>query len=157
MLTKRFEFDWVLINELAVGPAPRTERHIKTLIDNGFRGILSLCSENEVSPPPIPSNNIVSRRCVLPDHSYGRDPTDDEITSALQELKYLKSCGPVYVHCKAGIERSPLICIGWLTMEKGLSVQSALDYLMRAHPGTNPLSSHLMMLEKTLVKRGSMQ
>lgn len=152
MLSSKFQFSWVLVDELAVGPAPRTENHIELLINAGIKGILSLCSEDEAAQPKIPAGIIVHRRVILPDHSYNREPTLNEINSTLSELKYLKSVGPVYVHCKAGVERSPLICIAWLAIEKKLSIQTALDYLMQVHPGTNPLPKHLMILEKQLIK-----
>ena len=155
MLSNKFNFDWVLINELAVGPAPRKQHHIELLISAGIKGIMSLCSEDEVTQPEIPANKIQHRRIILPDHSYGRKPTVVEINSTLRELKQLKSFGPVFVHCKAGIERSPLICIAWLAMEKNLSIQNALDYLMQVHPGTNPLASHLMIIEELLDQKGN--
>ena len=153
MLPSKFNFDWVLIDELAVGPAPRKQHHVELLVSAGITGIMSLCSQDEVPQPEIPANKIQHRRIILPDHSYGREPTVNEINSTLRELKQLKSIGPVFVHCKAGIERSPLICIAWLAMEKNLSIQSALDYLMRVHPGTNPLASHLMIIEELLAKK----
>ena len=154
MLPSKFQFDWVLIDELAVGPAPRKQHHIELLISAGIKGILSLCSEDEVPQPEIPANQLHHRRIILPDHSYNREPSVNEISSTLHELKQLKSKGPVFVHCKAGIERSPLICIAWLAMEKNLSIQTALDYLMQVHPGTNPLANHLMIIEELLTKKG---
>jgi len=153
MLPSKFNFDWVLIDELAVGPAPRKQRHIELLISAGIKGILSLCSEDEVSQPEVSANQLKHRRIILPDHSYNREPSVNEISSTLHELKQLKSKGPVFVHCKAGIERSPLICIAWLAMEKNLSIQTALDYLMQVHPGTNPLANHLMIIEELLAKK----
>lgn len=155
MLPSKFYFDWVLIDELAVGPAPRKQHHIELLINAGIKGILSLCSEDEVPQPEMSANQLQHRRIILPDHSYNREPSVNEISSALHELKQLKSIGPVFVHCKAGIERSPLICIAWLAMEKNLSIQSALDYLMQVHPGTNPRANHLMIIEELLTKKVS--
>ena len=146
--TSYFKFDWILVGEIAVGPAPRKAKHLDLLASAGIKCILSLCSEEEVSPPEITDYKITSRRVILPDHTYGRDPTIEEFESALDELKQLKKIGPVYIHCKAGVERSPLVCIAWLTIEKNLSIQQSLDYLMQVHPGTNPLASHLMILKK---------
>ena len=151
MLSSKFNFDWVLIDELAVGPAPSKHHHMDQLLSAGIKGMLSLCSEDEVAQPEVPANRLVHRRVVLPDHSYNRVPTATEITSTLRELKYLISIGPVYVHCKAGVERSPLICIAWLVMEKKLSIQRALEYMMQVHPGSNPLANHLMIIEQLLI------
>ena len=154
--TTRFKFSWVLIDELAVGPAPRNRQHVELLVNAGIKSILSLCSEAEVQLPELP-HELIHRRVVLPDHTYGRDPTFEEIRSALYELKYLKSMGSVYVHCKAGIERSPLICMAWIAIEKNLSFQSSLDYLMQVHPGTNPLASHLMTIKELLINEVTCQ
>lgn len=151
MSSSKFKLDWVLIDEMAIGPAPRKQHHIELLISAGIKGILSLCSEDEVPKLEIPTNKVIHRRVILPDHTYSREPTLNEISSTLNELKYLKSIGPVFVHCKAGVERSPLICIAWLAIEKNLSIQNALEYLMQIHPGTNPLASHLMIIKKLVV------
>ena len=48
----RFRVDWVLVQELAVGPAPRAERHLERLTEAGVTAVLSLCSEQEAPPPP---------------------------------------------------------------------------------------------------------
>ena len=52
MPPSRFRINWVLVDELAIGPAPRAERHLVRLEDQGIRAVLSLCSEQEAPPPP---------------------------------------------------------------------------------------------------------
>ena len=49
---QRFRIDWVLVDELAIGPAPRAERHLPRLAAAGVRAVLSLCSEQEAPPSP---------------------------------------------------------------------------------------------------------
>ena len=61
-------------------------------------------------------------------------------------LGELREHGPVFVHCVAAMERSPLLCLAWLIRRHGLSQQRALDYLMQVHVGTNPLASQLAVL-----------
>ena len=56
--------------------------------------------------------------------------------------------GPVYVHCVAAMERSPLVCLAWLVKQRRLKPARALDYLMQVHPGTNPLPGQLALLQK---------
>ena len=82
----------------------------------------------------------------MPDHRIGRNPQVDEIIQTLNFLKGLRENGPVFVHCVAGMERSPLVCIAWLIKYKGLTQQQAIDYLMQVHSNTNPLSSQLAIL-----------
>jgi protein-tyrosine phosphatase len=83
---------------------------------------------------------------VLPDHRAGRMPGAEELAQALAALAALRQQGPVFVHCVAAMERSPLVCLAWLMRQRGLSPQRALDYLMQVHPGTSPLPGQLELL-----------
>jgi hypothetical protein len=143
-----FRLDWVLVHEIAVGTAPRAESHLNRLSGEGIEGILSLCSEQEAPPPADLASRFYSKRLVLPDHRSERLLDLSELQAALLALAELRSHGPVYVHCVAGIERSPLVCLGWLMQQHGLTAQRALDYLMQVHPGTNPLPGQLALLNQ---------
>lgn len=142
----RFRLDWVLVQELAVGPAPRAERHLERLTEAGVTAVLSLCSEQEAPPPAGLESRFECRRLVLPDHRVERLPELDQLEQALEALAELRAKGPVYVHCVAAMERSPLVCLAWLVRRHGLTPQRALDYLMQVHPGTNPLPGQLALL-----------
>lgn len=148
MSPSRFRIDWVLANELAIGPAPRAERHLDRLEDHGLRAVLSLCSETEAPPPPQLTTRFTCARLVLPDHRAARLPDQDELKAALEALADLRSRGPVFVHCVAAMERSPLVCLAWLVSRHGQTPQAALDYLMQVHPGTNPLPGQLKLLDQ---------
>jgi predicted protein tyrosine phosphatase len=142
----RFRIDWVLVNELAIGPAPRADRHLDRLSDQGVQAVLSLCSEAEAPPPPGLVQRFRCARLVLPDHRAQRLPEPEELAEALALLEQLRAEGPVFVHCVAAMERSPLLCLAWLVSRHGQSPQAALDYLMHVHPGTNPLPGQLRLL-----------
>ncbi|WP_413404247.1 dual specificity protein phosphatase family protein [Synechococcus sp. MIT S9510] len=68
--------------------------------------------------------------------------------SALTLLKSLQPEGPVFVHCVAAMERSPLVCMAWLVEHKHLPPTDALEYLMQLHPGTNPLPQQSSILRE---------
>ena len=144
---KKYELDWVLINELAIGRAPSKLSDLQTIESKGIISILSLCSISEAKPPQELEQMFYVKRVVLPDHKYKREINVDEINKALDVLAELLAKGPVLVHCFAAVERSPLICMGWLIRNKNLSLQEALDYLMQIHPGTCPLSSQIKILK----------
>ena len=150
-MKQRFQIDWVLINELAIGPAPRAERHVIRLHDAGVKAVFSLCSREEAPPPPTLEDHFACSRFVLPDHRSGRLPEPTELQDALALLAELhQSHRSVFVHCVAGMERSPLVCLAWLVQRKRLSPEAALDYLMQVHPGTNPLPGQLTLLRNPL-------
>ena len=73
-------------------------------------------------------------------------PSTQELETALENLRELLIRGPVFVHCVAATERSPLVCLGWLVRQHRMSPDRALDYLMQQHPGTNPLPGQLALL-----------
>ena len=148
MPPSRFRINWVLVDELAIGPAPRAERHLDRLEDQGIRAVLSLCSEQEAPPPPELCSRFACTRLVLPDHRAARLPDPPELAAALEALTDLRRHGPVFVHCVAAMERSPLVCLAWLVNRHGQSPQAALDYLMQVHPGTNPLPGQLKLLDQ---------
>ena len=142
----RFPLHWVLVNELAVGPAPLAVRHLDRLEAEGIRAIFSLCGPEEAPPPQGMAERFVCGRLVLPDHRSGRLPQPGELAAALEQLEALAGAGPVFVHCVAAMERSPLVCLAWMVSRHGQSPQRALDYLMQVHPGTNPLPGQLALL-----------
>ena len=152
--SRYFRINWVLIDQLAVGPAPLNERHINRLCEEGIRCVLSLCSTDEANSPPSLGEGFRTSRYVLPDHRAGRLPTLDELETALGHLAVLQQHGPVFVHCVAAMERSPLVCLAWLVQKHRMTPERALDYLMQQHPGTNPLPGQLALLHK-LRSKGS--
>ena len=146
--TYDFPVDWVLLNKLSVGRAPRTKTDIEKLKKLGIKSILSLCSEDEIKLPDQIDDYFICKRKVLPDHKFDRKITVKEINESLEIVREISNYGPVYIHCVASVERSPLICMAWLMKECNLNTQQALDYLMEIHPGTNPLPSQLSALNQ---------
>lgn len=146
-MTSRFRISWVLQSELALGPAPIAVRHLERLREEGISAVLSLCTREEAPPPEELTQWFRCERVVLPDHRVGVAPTAQQLQQALRALIDLRSHGPVFVHCVAAMERSPLLCLAWLMRERGLSRLQALDYLSELHRGTNPLPEQLSLLD----------
>jgi protein-tyrosine phosphatase len=137
---------WVLTNVLAVGSAPRTTADLEQLAREKVRAVLTLCSPEEVRLPQDLRQLFHWERVAMPDDRCGHPPTPEHLAAALVALERLRQCGPVYVHCLAGVERSPLVSAAWLMRERGLSRLQALDYLMQVHPITNPMPEQLAVL-----------
>ena len=139
--------NWVLSNKLAVGPAPRKQEDIEVLKNNRIKWIFSLCSENEANVEVKYEENFFCKRIVLPDHKYKEDLTIDKLNLAINTLAEIIEFGPVYIHCVAGIEISPLVCMAWLVKHYDLTPTQALDYLMDVNTGTNPLPKQFGLLK----------
>ncbi len=140
------KLDWILSNEIAIGSAPKNFEDINHLKINGINGILSLCS-NEENPFNVNLKDFFNHKNILlPDHKYKYPLSIDQLNIALENLSILRKGGSVYVHCLAGLERSPLVCMGWLVKNHNLTPTQALDYLMNVHHGTNPLPEQLKLL-----------
>ena len=140
------KLDWVLSNEIAIGSAPKTFEDINYLKVNGIHGILSLCSMEE-NPFNVNLKDFFNcKNIILPDHKYKDSLSIDQLNLALENLSILRKGGSVYVHCLAGVERSPIVCMGWLVKKHNLTPTQALDYLMNVHNGTNPLPEQLKLL-----------
>ena len=151
MLNKKyFSKSWVLVNELMVGSAPIHKDNLIELGKEGIKSVLSLCSTEEVKLPDEINEMFLCQRFVLPDHTYQREIQSDEIIRILDILKELINQGPVYVHCFAGVERSPLICMAWLVKKYSMSINESLIYLMNVHKRTNPLPKQIDCLKKIL-------
>ena len=101
-----FRVDWVLVEELAIGPAPRADRHLDRLQEAGIKAVLSLCGPAEAALPAGLQERFAHQRCVLPDHRAGRLPQLSELEAALNSLGALHQQGPVFVHCVAAMERT---------------------------------------------------
>ena len=142
-----FEVSWVLNNQLCVGSAPKRIEHLQSLRDQGVKSILNLCSNFDFDLPPETLQFFEWRNFPLPDHRSGRLPEFHELQTCLNLLNELMHYNPTYVHCLAGVERSPLVILAWLMQNKKLRLQQALDYLQQVHPGTCPLPEQLKVLE----------
>lgn len=137
---------WVLTTELAVGSAPQHNEDLQELSREKVRSVLTLCSPHEVVLPQSLLQEFHWERAAMPDHRAYHPPAPHHLEQAIDALARLRQHGPVYVHCLAGVERSPLVAAAWLMRERGLNRLQALDYLMQVHPLTNPMPEQLAVL-----------
>ena len=146
----KFSYSWVLVDELMVGSAPLKMDNLIELEKKGIKSVLSLCSDKEALIPDEINNFFVRKNFVLPDHTYKREPQSDEIIRILGILEDLVNQGPVYVHCFAGVERSPLVCMAWLVKKYNMNINESLVYLINVHKRTNPLPKQIACLYKII-------
>lgn len=145
---KKLKFNWVLVNSLALGTAPFNSEDVLFLKSCKIKSILSLCNEKEFSHSRNFEKEFLLKKFPLPDHKYKKDITIEELENVTILLSNLMKKGPVYVHCFAAIERSPIACMAWLIKNKKMTTENALFYLMEINKGTSPLSRQLEILRK---------
>ena len=143
-----FKFTWILVNKLSIGSAPQSIKDIDELTKMGIRSILSLNDLNETIFLKDLGEKFDHKRFVLPDHKYNKIAKIEEIEKVLEILDSLLKKSPVFVHCLASVERSPLIAIALLVKKMNLTPQEALAYTMQVHPGTSPDTKQLVVLDK---------
>jgi hypothetical protein len=143
-------FSWVLTDQLAIGPMPRSETHWRQLEDAGFRSRFSCCYPEEeiglIMPPGWRSDRV-----ALPDHRDQEPMQGARLALALSRAEALmKQAPPMYLHCLAGCERSPLLAVGLTARARQTDLLAALAWVRRCHPMAMPIYSHLALLEATL-------
>jgi len=140
---------WIRSRSLAIGPIPINNHQWESLSNHGIRSVLSCCAANEAdwSPPTL----WEQRRISLSDH---RDPDalqPDHLAQAIDmAIELWTMAPPLYLHCYAGQERSPLVAIGALCRKENLDLFEALAQVKRLHPRTKPLTQHLVLLDELL-------
>ncbi len=144
--TRSISLQWIIQNRLAVGPIPTIETadSLKTF---GIRSVLTLCGEEEgklASQVPI---DFRWQRFVLPDSHYAEKMTVEKLKVAIDlAYDFIKTDAPLYVHCLAGMERSPTVCVGYLCLYEKMQVWEALNLVKSKvattkSQGTNLLST----------------
>lgn len=145
------KYSWILSRRLAIGPMPLTHQHWQQLDDVGFRGRFSCCYETEEAcPPPEHWNN---KNVSLPDHRRQEPMSATRLCEALDSAISLLAetdGSPVFLHCYASKERSPLLAVGITAIMKQTNVFEALEWVRRCHPIANPLYEHLDILESVI-------
>jgi predicted protein tyrosine phosphatase len=143
-------FSWVIPGKLAVGGLPRAEDHLRLATAN-IRVVLSLCAEIEGCLPETITRDFSCLRLILPDQYYTTQLKGHQLAKAVEIVhQSLEHQLPVYVHCLAGIERSPTVCIAYLCLYQNLELWEALNWVKQVHPSAMPNESQLRALREFL-------
>ena len=143
-------FDWILPDRLAVGPFPKSSLSINYLRRMGITAILSLTEESEGSTAEL-QHNFVWQRVPIPDGFLGGIPTESQFDQTLQILERWSDKGHViYVHCLAGVGRSPAVCALYLSKQQAIPLDKAIAYVREQHSITAPTLNQIQVMEQFL-------
>jgi atypical dual specificity phosphatase len=142
--------DWVIPGLLAVGGLPGAH-DLNTLTDSKIRVILSLCAPTEGQLPTQIEDKVYCMRLVLPDSHYSYPLSVEKLSQAVDLVSRCTNRNlPIYVHCLAGIERSPTVCIAYLCKIQGLELWEAIAFVKQVHPSSAPNPSHIDTIRQFL-------
>ena len=143
-------FDWVLDNRIAIGPLPR-KAWLTAFEQQGIHSIISLCDEAEGKLPKAMTQQFRCVRVSLPDSRYRRSLTVCELEEAVDLIHWnVQKQQPVYLHCLAGIERSPLVAIAYLSRYRAMDLLDAVGWLSHVHGNSRPTSAQLKVVRQYL-------
>lgn len=147
-------FSWILPDKLAVGSFPTSPMAIACLRSEGVTAVLSLMEETERPIPPEIPYSFVWKRVPIPDGFKGGIPTESQFVEALQVLsRWHQKSHVVYVHCLAGVGRSPAVSAAYLVHSQGISVEKALMLVKAQHPYAAPDPNQIQVIHN-LFRRG---
>ncbi len=139
---------WVIPGKLAVGELP-TATKLRSLAAAGIQAILSVCGASEGSLPAEAAQQFRCCHHLLPDSSYSYPLAPIDLAAAIEIVhRSLQSQQPIYVHCLAGIQRSPTVCIAYLCRYDGQELWDALEWVKTVRPQAAPTKAQLQTIEQ---------
>ncbi len=132
-------------DDLVMGAYPQDADDVAELAAAGVTRVFNLVQDLEYDPGArdacagaLADAGIEERRVELVD--YG-SLTPEQIEAAVQQvLAWLGEGERVYVHCRAGWQRSATVVAAIVTLLEGVPPARALDILRARKPTANPLA-----------------
>lgn len=133
-------------SRLCVGGYPRDAGDIRKLKSEGVTGILSIQSERDYSSHGLSPHylSLLCEESAVRYQTYSIEDMNNQdfierAQGAVRKLReMLRESGKVYVHCTAGIYRSPQIIALYLAQFQDYSVEQAVDMVKMNHPLARP-------------------
>ncbi|MFZ4577034.1 MAG: dual specificity protein phosphatase family protein [Myxococcota bacterium] len=127
---------------LWVGPCPSSPQRIQQLRKAGIDGLVSLQTDDDLMGMDLDWNllwrfmmgqGIAARRQPITD--FDDRALIQGLPAAIVAIAELRAAGRVtYVHCSAGVNRSPTVAIGYLMQHNGLSLDQAWQQVTTRRP-----------------------
>lgn len=148
-MSKRFS--WIIPNRLAVGSFPKLDHEITYLSRVGITSVLCLTEPHEIKVPSEMSHRFVWRNVPIPDGATGGVPRIEHFQEASTILsRWWQKGHVIYVHCLAGVGRSPSVCAIHLTQVEGLSLEDAIEKVQDRHRYAHPDPAQIAVMQQFL-------
>jgi predicted protein tyrosine phosphatase len=141
-------FSWILPNKLAVGSFPKPTTSVMQLRRLGVTAVLCLTEESERPISTEVFHSFLWERVSMPDGFTGGIPTEEQFADALQILsRWYRKGHVIYVHCLAGVGRSPSVCAAYLVQSQGMSLEEAIGLVRERHPYAAPDANQVQVMK----------
>ena len=130
---------------LMTGSYPCDREDVAALAADGVTCLVNLCEDGEYEDGWRASVEAALRERGLQEQrfeivDYGRLMPDAIERSARQVVTWLDDGERVYVHCRAGWQRSAAVAAAALSVRDGIEPDEALGQIKRRKPSAEPLS-----------------
>jgi atypical dual specificity phosphatase len=149
---ERFGFGEVA-DDLLTGAYPRDEDDVAALAAEHVTCVLNLCEDAEYAAGERDDVHAALARAGIRElrvasADYGQLAPDrlEEATSAV--LDWLEAGERVYLHCRAGWQRSSAVAAGVLARQEGVGLTEALQRIRARRPEAEPLAHQVEGLRK---------
>lgn len=133
---------------LLIGAYPTDEADVATLREAGVECVFNLCEDREyatgerfVAEMALAVAGLEERRLATEDYG-GLEPRmlEDSVSAV---LAWLSDGRRVYLHCRAGWQRSATVAAGVVALRDGVEPDEALRRIRRRKPSAQPLHHQL--------------
>jgi ADP-ribosyl-[dinitrogen reductase] hydrolase len=138
---------------LVTGSLPSDAQDVQTLAHDGVTRVMNLCENTEYEQgeraaveAALHDAGILERRVELVDYG-GLMPGAIEL-AAEQVAAWLADGERVYLHCRAGWQRSATVAAAALALRDGVEPDEALAAIKRRKPSSEPLPHQLQDLRR---------
>lgn len=133
-----------MLEGLLVGAYPLDGDDVTALARLGIQRVLNLsddpeyrAGDREAVQRAMDAAGIDEYRLILTD--YGTLPPEALETAVSALNTWLDEGTRIYLHCRAGWQRSPAIAAGVVALRTGLDIDEALAYVQERKPTADPL------------------
>ena len=132
-------------DDLLMGAYPQDAGDVEELRAAGITRIFNLVQDVEYDPGARDACSVALERAGIGERrvelvDYGNLSAEQIEDAAQAVLAWLDEGERVYVHCRAGWQRSAAIVAAILTLREDVEPWQALEILRRRKPTANPLS-----------------
>lgn len=134
-----------ILERFLIGAYPTDVDDVRMLDWMGVKRILNLVEDCEYAPGEREAVEDALRAAGIDEHrirltDYGGLPPEPLEEAVTEINRWLDEGMTVYVHCRAGWQRSATVAAAVVATRRELGVEEALRFVKRAKPSADPLA-----------------